>query len=179
MDYNVITQHKIALDLWQLSKLQLEEIKANEGRVGARLYQMSCATMQAFAAEAVLNLIGNRVFKESWPERARWKEKAKLLCFQLKIDQSLGVEPFSSINELMRYRNTLAHGKVSPSQKIALPLDDQFPEFLNTDPSWLSEISTSRLENYEKQLKHLMVLLFDKSDYSWDDFYVVEEGWTG
>ena len=134
--------------------------------------------MQAFTVEAVLNLIGNQIFQESWPEKTQWKEKAKLLCFQLQIELDFGVEPFCSINELMKYRNTLAHGKASATIAKTLPLDDSPPELLTEAPHWLRNISVSRLERTKKQLEIFMEILFKKSNCSWEDFYIAEEGWT-
>jgi hypothetical protein len=70
--------------------------------------------LTAFAFEAYLNHVGPQVLS-CWRslERLSPNSKLELLCETLKVSLpgTKGERPLQTINELFRFRNTLAHGR--------------------------------------------------------------------
>jgi hypothetical protein len=78
---------------------------------GASNYYRVSALMAVMSFEAYLNYVGERHIKD-WPERKPWAEKLKLILKTFGLASLRNEEPFSSLDELFKYRNTLAHGRI-------------------------------------------------------------------
>ena len=72
---------------------------------------MAALVFCAFSVEAKVNFVGWRCLQSGWPERANLREKIELLNKVLSLDLSWGVEPWQTLLQLKRFRDTLAHGK--------------------------------------------------------------------
>jgi len=75
---------------------------------------MASIVFSAFAYEAFLNMIGQKVLPAAeWKKigRASWKEKHRLLLKKLELPSDFSVEPESTLIELFEFRNRIAHGR--------------------------------------------------------------------
>jgi hypothetical protein len=76
---------------------------------------MACALMIAFAFEANLNFMGNKLFQNG--KITAWDEMAKFTKKRDKVFKAIGVpveedkRPLSSMMRMKKLRDTLAHGK--------------------------------------------------------------------
>ncbi len=99
-------------ELWHAS-LCVFEAGLREKR-GSSWQFLSSAVLAAFAFEAYLNHTGAQLL-ECWPslERLPPMSKFALLCETLKVKfpQGKGSRPLGTIEELMEFRNTMAHGR--------------------------------------------------------------------
>lgn len=70
-------------------------------------------TFLAMTVEAFLNHIGSETF-DWWEESERGlnvKSKTRILLDHYGVKYEAGLEPFQTVNELVKFRNTIAHGK--------------------------------------------------------------------
>jgi hypothetical protein len=98
-------------ELWHTSWCLLKSGQENE--VGSTHQFRASLVFTAFALEAYLNHIGAILFK-SWETIERKltpNEKLTLICEHLKIDMDWSARPWQTVKALMRYRNSLAHGR--------------------------------------------------------------------
>ncbi len=72
---------------------------------------MAALVFTAFSIEAKVNFVGWMTLEDGWPERASTKEKIDLLLKVLSINLSWGERPLQTINQLKKFRDTIAHGK--------------------------------------------------------------------
>jgi hypothetical protein len=75
---------------------------------------ISCLVSLAFSFEAYLNFFGSkpvRQWKHDECEMYDFKKKAKLVLKTLEVPSNMGIQPLKSVKELMKFRNTMAHGK--------------------------------------------------------------------
>lgn len=76
---------------------------------------MACALMIAFAFEANLNFMGNKLFQNG--KLTAWDEMAKISKKRDKVFKAIGMpveedkRPLSSMMRMKKLRDTLAHGK--------------------------------------------------------------------
>ncbi|NRG18084.1 hypothetical protein HPQ64_10320 [Rhizobiales bacterium] len=92
-------------------KKRIVERMGNNDREGIFLEMTAALTMTAFALEACVNFVGDRVLGDRWRERASYWQKVKLVFEELGIQADYECRPFSSIGKLKKLRDTLAHGK--------------------------------------------------------------------
>src|SRR5262245_54462217 len=125
-------------ELWHASGCVLEV--GERERLGSSFQFLSSTLLTAFAMEAYLNHVGPTVLS-SWSslERISWRAKLDLLCELLKIKlPGKGERPLRTINELFRFRNTIAHGRTHslepPAERIdPKDVDEYFNQRLLTD----------------------------------------------
>jgi hypothetical protein len=91
-----------------------EKLKKGD-RNGIGFDGMACALMIAFAFEANLNFIGNKLFQNG--KLTAWDEMAKFSKKRDKVFKAIGMpveedkRPLSSMMRMKKLRDTLAHGK--------------------------------------------------------------------
>jgi hypothetical protein len=91
-------------------KKTVERRMADNDRDGIFLDMMASLTMIAFAVEANLNFIGAHVV-QGWVERQPGEKKWTQVLGTLGIEPDYNQRPFSTIEQLRQFRDTLAHGK--------------------------------------------------------------------
>ncbi|WP_234685982.1 hypothetical protein [Bradyrhizobium monzae] len=93
----------------------IEEKLKKGDREGIGFDGMACALMIAFAFEANLNFMGNKLFQNG--KLTSWDEMAKLSKKRDKVFKAIGIaveedkRPLSSMMRMKKLRDTLAHGK--------------------------------------------------------------------
>jgi hypothetical protein len=95
-------------------------------------------TMTAFAMEANINFIGDKVVGTAWNEREAYWKKVKLIFGTLKINADFQKRPYSSIEKLQKLRDALAHGKPErvAEQKIVVGTYDELEAQQRQSGSW-------------------------------------------
>lgn len=81
------------------------------GVEGSYFDMMACVTMTAFALEAKINFLGDRLLGRKWRERDTSYEKLKKVCKAAGVKLDLNAKPFACFTYLKDIRDTLAHGK--------------------------------------------------------------------
>jgi hypothetical protein len=74
---------------------------------------MSSLVFSAFTLEAYLNHLGDKLFR-CWDKLERGlspMDKLHIIAEKIELNIDLGKRPFQSLNELFKFRNSLAHGK--------------------------------------------------------------------
>lgn len=132
------TVHTYA-EMWHASHCVLEAGLANP--TGSAWQFLSSVVLTAFAFEAYLNHVGAATFA-CWSELERLPPQTKLtLLFEelhIQAPGGTGVRPLQTIERLLSFRNTIAHGRTSEIAAKALPrttenYDDALHEPLRTD----------------------------------------------
>jgi len=133
------TAHTYA-DLWHGSLVLLERAEAEAK--GSFWVSMSSLLFTAFALEAYLNHIGQKLFT-SWAtlEVLSPLGKLEVVCEKLGLSFPAGQRPRQSIDELFRFRNALAHGKTVtiPEPEQLKDIDEYLDEFVGQKPRTLWE----------------------------------------
>ena len=123
---------------------------------------------RAFALEAALNHIGDKVIK-CWGMIERKlgpDQKIALIAEQLKIPTDFGASPWQIVGELFRYRNWLAHGKTSTVEEVYEEnaheyMEPRFFEFTKAD---FEKFETEEnLERVGKDTYKVITLLHEKA----------------
>jgi len=91
-------------------KKTIETRMAADDRDGIFLDMMAALTMIAFAVEANLNFVGAKVV-QGWVERQSGEKKWAAVLGTLGIEADYAQRPFSTLEQLRQFRDTLAHGK--------------------------------------------------------------------
>ncbi|WP_296117751.1 hypothetical protein [uncultured Neisseria sp.] len=90
---------------------QIEQAKKEENGHKFR-WIIPAMVFSAFKLEAMCNSFGSALFPQ-WEEYEQLKLKGKVLlisnAYELEVD--FGVEPWQTINEVIRFRNDLVHSK--------------------------------------------------------------------
>lgn len=88
---------------------QTIEKKLKDGiRDGIAFDYMNLGIMLAFDFEAKLNFMGARYVKP-WEEKQRWKCKANRVFKAIGVAKDWGKRPYSSLNKIKTFRDTIAH----------------------------------------------------------------------
>jgi len=77
---------------------------------GISLHIMSALTMYAFAFEAKINFLGDKLVP-NWKEREAFHKKLKKVFAACELGYESNARPLSTINELKNFRDLIAHGK--------------------------------------------------------------------
>ncbi len=105
-------------------KERIVERLRSDDQEGIALEMMAGLVMTAFALEAKINFLGFKIV-ENWNERERYKDKVQLVCDSLGVELNWDERPFSTLNELKKFRDTLAHGKPDELQRVKEMVVDQ------------------------------------------------------
>ena len=91
-------------------KERIEKAREAGDMTGIGLDMMAAITMTAFAYEAYLNFVGFTAIKDFVEYQPGWKKRDQIMK-QLGIDWQKDVRPFSTVDRLIKVRDTMAHGK--------------------------------------------------------------------
>ena len=126
-----------------------EATKSEEGQ----FYNlMSCLVLSAFTLEAYLNHFGQSRNAE-WNEIERKYPKLKkyeMFCKKCGIKYNFQKRPYSTMRELFKYRDSMAHGKTTTDYiKKTLPLKNAQQNELTAEPEWKEYVS---IQNAQKAI---------------------------
>jgi hypothetical protein len=98
-------------------------------------------------------------------ERLKPMEKLNLLCDLLHVKPDYGSRPWQIVNELFKFRNTLAHGKPETLSNESLEdIDDtlhrKLGDFLRTD--WEQFSTKQNAVRAQEDVQKIATLLFEK-----------------
>jgi hypothetical protein len=111
--------------------------------IGGSFYDcMASITLSMMAIEAGVNHIGTLTF-EDWEqtERESLKEKIKRIEFKCNFSVNLNGDPFSDLEWMKKFRDSIAHGKT----KTTVSKNGKNPE--DAEPDW---VKNSNLEYAER-----------------------------
>lgn len=91
-------------------KGKISDREGNSNLDGITFDYISALLLLSFSFEAKVNFVGHKLIDE-WNERKCIKDKVKIIYRYLEIEKDWGKEPLSTVNDLIEFRNTLAHGK--------------------------------------------------------------------
>lgn len=123
---------------------RVEEMEAAGNRKGISLDITACLVLLAFTFESRLNFIGAQKV-EGWVERRPFERKLKSVLRALDLAPDLSKRPYSTIDQLKDFRDTIAHG-----QSVTIEVDEtvfvdpgaayddvdlrgEWEDFINTD----------------------------------------------
>ncbi|MFN3249783.1 hypothetical protein [Roseibium album] len=92
-------------------KRSIEHRLADDERSGLSFEVMAGATMLAFANEARFNFLGYQLKGDDWDERKPAMKKIYVVLELLGLTPDFNSEPYSYLQVLKNFRDTLAHGK--------------------------------------------------------------------
>ncbi|SDM82436.1 hypothetical protein SAMN05216517_106225 [Janthinobacterium sp. OK676] len=123
-------------DLWHGAKIL--KGKAARNKEGSTFVFMASLCMFAFAAEAYTNFVGPRLFPVEWLREKKPYEgysilrKYRLICDNLGILIIESSTSWKLLEELVQFRNTMAHGKQEKVVKQELvPLRAEMTDYLS------------------------------------------------
>lgn len=123
-------------DLWHGAKILKEKATRNEE--GSIFVFMASLCMFAFSAEAYTNFAGPRLFPVEWLREKKPYEgysilkKYRLICDNLGILIDDNSASWKLLEELVQFRNTMAHGKQETVVKQEfVPLKAEMTDYLS------------------------------------------------
>lgn len=113
-------------------------------------FVMGSMTFSAFALEALINISGEQLIP-NWKyfESAQAKAKIILISTELGQDVDFSREPFQTISEIFRFRNTIVHSKQSHQPKNLTQEENNLYEDFNEHFGW--KLSPSFLTNFPNE----------------------------
>jgi hypothetical protein len=120
-------------------KIAIEAKVAANDRKGIAFDYMACLLMLAFTFEAKINFLGSKLFADKWQERHSFREKNKQVLAKLKIVPDWTVRPFSSIDAMKRFRDSIAHGKPveTVTDETVITTSEMADKQIDLDSEWL------------------------------------------
>ena len=101
---------RIHAELWHTANCLLRAGQQN--KEGSAHQFRASLIFRAFCIEAFLNWLGLELIPHwNYLERLKPGEKLDLLADHIQVNPDYGSRPWQIVNELFRFRNTLAHGK--------------------------------------------------------------------
>ena len=162
--YKVVREFNPAFDLNQIGSIAFNRAKAGERY--QRLNIITAQLMCALTMEAVLNILGKRLFPdwENIERRLSHKEKLQKVAKYLKID--LRSDPFQLFQKIFKFRDDLVHAKPSihftdvfhesATDENDFPVIENIPELL-TDWEKLCNLET--VEKWRKAVEKMSSVL--------------------
>ncbi|XHF32446.1 hypothetical protein OXH62_24395 [Pseudomonas chlororaphis] len=123
---------------------RVEEMDATGNREGISLDITACLVLLAFTFESRLNYIGAQKVAD-WRERKPFERKLKSVLQALDLTPDFSKRPYSTIDQLKDFRDTIAHGQpvtievdetvfVDPGSAYDdVDLRGKWEDFVNTD----------------------------------------------
>jgi len=134
-----------------MRKLMHEKIDSGDNN-GLYFPMMSCLVFSAFALEAKVNFVGWKVLKDGWPERANIKAKIRLLAEVLSLELDWGQRPLQTISKIIRFRDTLAHGK--PEIVNETLVTDVEPEIWSAlEAQWTTALTAENIDRCDDDVE--------------------------
>ncbi len=150
-----------------------------DDRDGIFLDMMAALTMIAFAVEANLNFIGDRVV-EDWKERQSGEKKWAQVLEKLGIEADYTQRPFSTMEELRKFRDTLAHGKprVLDEKETAIGTYDELyaTNDLKSRSPWEAYVTLESVQAGYDDMNEIWNLMLEKAGIK---LYDTLSGWSG
>lgn len=79
---------------------------------GLFYFLLASVMFSAFRVEGSINVIGEKLLGNAWPERLSWREKVKLI-FAIRGDNAdFGSDPLQTVSKLFKIRDQWAHPKL-------------------------------------------------------------------
>ena len=148
-------------------KEQIEAKIACGHREGIAFEYMACLLMLAFTFEAKINFLGHKLVRD-WKEREPFHRKISTVLKHLEVTPDWSSRPFSSLDRLKNFRDSIAHGKpieIEFDDEVVLPKDEidrridldgewvqycahnnVFDTYADMDAVWAQLLAASRLE---------------------------------
>jgi hypothetical protein len=168
-------------EIWSAATYFLEEGRTTQE--GCYFHFMASLVFTAFALEAYLNHVGERLFR-SWPalERLSPSEKLDVIAEKLGVSIEYGTRPFQTVSQLFRFRNSLAHGK-------SLSLRSEDPVSINTSTAegrfasllqawWQENCTLESAERAQEDVENIITLFHAKAGMN-DDLLFCPGSWSG
>ncbi|EPM6344219.1 TPA: hypothetical protein ACQYCZ_004568 [Vibrio parahaemolyticus] len=96
------------LGFYHLSTIRKKVESGNEEALALDCH--SCLIGLAFSVEALINFIGDKKV-EKWKERQPYFIKLKQVCKAADLKYEAGIEPYSTLSQLKKLRDSMAHGQ--------------------------------------------------------------------
>lgn len=91
-------------------KTTMERKLESGDREGIGFDGMACSIVLAFTFEAKINFLGHKLI-EGWKERQRFDDKVDEVLGNLGVKLDWSKRPYSSVQRLKAFRDSIAHGK--------------------------------------------------------------------
>lgn len=149
-------------ELWKASRCALEA-GIREPR-GSSCQFLSSAVLTAFTFEAYLNHVGPTVI-DNWLEFEReppWEKFERIRAVMgVEFPEGKGKRPLQTIDNLLRFRNTMAHGRsgdIKPKSECR-DVNDKLDAYLseNTLTDWQRLIQTKEFVQRARDDLHLVL----------------------
>jgi hypothetical protein len=127
---------------------QIQEKLKGGNCKGIAFEYMACLVMLAFTFEAKINFLGHKLIK-GWNERQSFNSKVTEVLGHLRVTPDWKVRPFSSIETLKNFRDSIAHGKpveTTFDEEVIKPADD-IDRRIDLDSEWLAYCSHDNVFN--------------------------------
>jgi hypothetical protein len=148
-------------------------------RDGLAFDRMACAMTLAFTFEAKINFLGHKLLR-NWREQQRFDEKVAQVLKHLDIVADWKVRPYSSIEGLRKFRNSIAHGKpveIEHDETVEVPATELDRRDLSGE--WEAAFTPEKLTQASSDLDEIWKDLLVRSGLSiWDTMTTGEGGIT-
>ena len=153
-------------DLWHGAEILKE--KAVQNQEGSIFVSMASLCMFAFSAEAYTNFVGPRLFPVEWfqenkpYERRPILKKYRLICCKLGVIIDDSSSAWILLNELVQFRDTMAHGKQETVvKKTLVPLQPEVTDYLSArlEANWHQYCNVTYIEQIQREVGSLLVTI--------------------
>ena len=156
-----------------------EKIEKNE-RDGLGFYRMACALMLAFTFEAKINFLGHKLLPD-WNEMQKFDDKVGRVLDHLGVRADWDTRPYSSIEGLRQFRNSIAHGKpieIEYDEFVQVPAEE-LDRRVDMSGEWEAACTPEKLTQASSDLDDIWKDLLKRSGLSvWDTLTTGEGGIT-
>ena len=155
-------------DLLSLAHYHREMIvdKTESGNADAiELDCMSCLIALAFGVEALVNFVGFRKIT-GWTERRSFRHKIRRVCAVAGIEFDQNEEPFLTVSQLKRTRDSMAHGQPYEGTPNLSTIEELKAAMVCP---WHRNLNPNYINHACAQVKQFKDLLFDNCGISIGD----------
>lgn len=133
---------------------------------GIFLEMIAGLTMTAFAMEASINFVGDKVLREDWNERAAYWKKVKQVFEALGIKPDFETRPFSSIGKMQALRDALAHGKPEriTKEEIVVGTYDELEARQRLHGTWEEMVTIDNVKDWFDDMRAIWELMLEAGD---------------
>jgi hypothetical protein len=132
------------------------ELKDTEGVAFDR---MACLVMLAFTFEAKINFLGHKLIS-SWKERQPFSDKVQEVLSCLEVDPDWKNRPYLSIDQLKKFRDSIAHGK---------PVEIEYDETVDVPPEQVDRDIDLTSEWVQYCSQEAVFAAYDDVDVIWKE----------
>lgn len=136
-----------------------------ENREGIAFEVMACLSMLAFSFEARINFLGSKLFQEKWKERQAFHNKLGQVLNELKLGLSENERPYTSIEKLKTFRDSIAHGKpcLIEVDEVVEVGEDELEDVVDLSAGWEDFCSEAVMYEIYDDVKEIWQLMLSKS----------------